>query len=69
MTKCIGKKGNEDTYNFYGNYDLSSYIEDMSKIDPSTQKKNLCICITKKRAAPIQDVCLCIGQKIDTRTG
>ena len=36
MTKCIGKNGHEDTYNFYGNYDLSIYLEDMSKIDPAT---------------------------------
>ena len=53
MTKCIGKNGHEDTYNFYGNYDLSSYLEDMSKIDPATQKKNLCLCTSKKRAPPL----------------
>ena len=34
MKKQIGKEGNDDTYNFYGKYDLSTYFEDMSGIDP-----------------------------------
>ena len=29
-----GKNGAEDTFNFYGNYDLSKYLEDMSNVKP-----------------------------------
>jgi len=52
-------------YNFYGDYDLTSYFEDTSGLDPTLQKKNLCLCVSIKRQAPIMDVTLVIGQQVD----
>jgi hypothetical protein len=38
-TKQLGKEGKggvkEDMYNFYGDYDLTSYFEDTSNLDPA----------------------------------
>ena len=52
-------------YNFYGDYDLTSFFEDTSGQDPAQQKKNLCLCVSIKRQAPITDVTLVIGQQVD----
>lgn len=53
-TKKIGKlgDGSDDMYNFYGDYDLTSYFEDMTNVDPSVQRKNLCLCISVKKQSP-----------------
>lgn len=56
-------------YNFYGDYDLTSYFEDMTNVDPSVQRKNLCLCISVKKQSPTQDVILVVGQQIDITTG
>lgn len=70
-TKVIGKDGkdgkNDDTYNYYGDYDLTTYFDE--NIDPSAQKKNLCLCYSLKKQAPIQDIILVIGQQIDLKSG
>ena len=52
-------------YNFYGDYDLTSFFEDTSGQDSALQKKNLCLCVSIKRQAPIMDVTLVIGQQVD----
>jgi hypothetical protein len=50
-TKALGKEGKDgkldDTYNFYGDYDLTNYFEE--NIDPLAQKKNLCLCYSIKK--------------------
>jgi hypothetical protein len=48
MTKIIGKNGADDIYNFYGKYDLAEFFEDTSDVQPQ-ERKNLCLCISKKR--------------------
>jgi len=48
-------------YNFYGNYDLTPYLEDMTGVDQSLQKKNLCLCISSKKQSPVHDVILVMG--------
>lgn len=65
-TKKLGKNGNrnDDMYNFYGDYDLTSYFEDQEPTDQQVQKKNLCLCVSTKRSAPVQDLILVIGQQI-----
>jgi hypothetical protein len=73
-TKKLAKKdapGNDDDmYNFYGNYDLTSYLEDVSSLEVTANQKNLCLCqSTKKHAQPIQDVTLVIGDRINKFTG
>ena len=51
-TKKIGKgeigddsAKEEDTYNFYGDYDLTSYFENTNE----NQNKNLCLCVSHKK--------------------
>ena len=63
-TKKLGKNGNknEDMYNFYGDYDLTSFFEGSDPQDAQSQRKNLCLCVSTKKAAPIQDLILVIGQ-------
>jgi len=52
-TKKLGKKdtpgSDDDMYNFYGNYDLTSYLEDSPSLDPSASLKNLCLCQSTKK--------------------
>ena len=47
-TKKLGKKdtpgADDDMYNFYGDYDLTSYFEDDTNKDPNANQKNLCLC-------------------------
>ena len=68
-TKRLGKQTGEDMYNFYGDYDLTGYFEDTTNIDPATQKKNLCLCISTQKTMQVNDIILIIGQQIDATTG
>lgn len=65
-TKKLGKNGNkkDDMYNFYGDYDLTSYFEDEQPQELDENRKNLCLCVSTKKAAPVQDLILVIGEQI-----
>ena len=56
-TKKLGKKdapgADDDMYNFYGDYDLTSYLEDVGQKDPNVNQKNLCLCQSSKKQAPV----------------
>jgi hypothetical protein len=44
----FGSEGNE-TFNFYGDYDLSKYFEQPDSMDPIENPKILCLCVSVKR--------------------
>ena len=43
-TKKLGKQPEDDMYNFYGDYDLTQYLEELTAAEQTAQKKNLCLC-------------------------
>ena len=65
-TKKLGKQPEDNIYNFYGDYDLTKYLEDVSELDMMAQKKNLCLCMSTKKQAPVQDVIIVQAQMIDS---
>lgn len=66
--KKLSKQGGDDQYFFTGEYDLTAYLEDVDD-ETLANCKNLCLCQRFKRGAPIQDLILVIGEKVNQATG